>query len=115
MLVLLTMIASLRKTKILLLFVATATGLLQAWANRFYIEPDGLNYLDIADAYLRQDWRNAINAHWSPLWSWLLGLFLWLTSRSLFWESTLVHVLNFIVYLLALLSFTLFFNEFMAL
>src|SRR6267378_5844412 len=115
MIVLRAMNPSLQKTRIFLWFVAVATGFWQALANRFYIEPDGVNYLDIADAYLRQDWRNAINAHWSPLWSWLLGLFLWLTSRSLFWESTLVHVVNFIVYLLALLSFTLFLNELMAL
>lgn len=106
---------SLRKTRVFLWFVAVATGLWQAWANRFYIEPDGVNYLDIANAYLRHDWRNAINAHWSPLWSWLLGLTLWLIRPSLFWESTLVHVVNFVVYLLVLLSFTLFLNELMTL
>ena len=115
MLVLLTMIASLRKTKILLLFVATATGLSQAWANRFYIEPDGVNYLDIANAYLRRDWRNAINAHWSPLWSWLLGLTLWLTRPSPFWESTVVHLANLFIYLLLLACFTFFLNELMTL
>jgi hypothetical protein len=106
---------SLRKTRIFLWFVAVATGLCQAWANRFYIEPDGVNYLDIANAYLRQDWRNAINAHWSPLWSWLLGLTLWLTRVSAFWESTVLHLLNFFIYLLVLACFTFFLNELMAL
>jgi hypothetical protein len=106
---------SLRKTKIFLWFVAVATGLCQAWANRFYIEPDGVNYLDIADAYLRHDWRNAVNAHWSPLWSWVLGLFLWLHRPSPFWESTMVHAVNFAVYLLVLVCFTFFLKEWMTL
>jgi hypothetical protein len=112
---LLTMIASLRKTKILFLLVATAAGLSQAWASRFYIEPDGVNYLDIANAYLEHNWQNAINTHWSPLWSWLLGLTLWLTHPSLYWESTLVHLVNFLVYLCVLTCFTFFLNELIAL
>lgn len=87
----------------------------QAWANRFYIDPDGVNYLDIANAYLRHDWRNAISAHWSPLWTWLLALALWLVRPSPFWESTVLHAVNFFVYLLALLSFAFFLNELMAL
>jgi hypothetical protein len=115
MILLRTMNSSLRKTRVFLWLLAVVTGLWQAWANRFYIEPDGVNYLDIANAYLRHDWRNAINAHWSPLWSWLLGVTLWLIRPSPFWESTLVHVLNFIVYLLVLLSFSFFLNELMAL
>ncbi len=106
---------SLRKTKILLWSVAVTTELAQAWANRFYIDPDGVNYLDIANAYLRHDWRNAINAYWSPLWSWLLGLALWLTHPSPYWESTLVHAVNVVVYLFALLCFASFLNELVAL
>ncbi len=106
---------SLRRTKIFLWFVSVATGLWQAWANRFYIEPDGVNYLDIANAYLRHDWRNAVNAYWSPLWSWVLALALWLIRPSPYWESTLVHAVNFAVYLLGLLCFAFFLKELMTL
>ena len=49
-------------------------GFLQAWAGRFYIEHDGVNYLDVANAYARRDWRHAINGYWSPLYSWLLAI-----------------------------------------
>src|SRR5882724_1399394 len=115
MIVLRAMIPSLRKTNILLWFFAVTVELTQIWANRFSIDPDGVNYLDVANAYLRHDWRNAISAHWSPLWSWLLGGALWLFRPSPYWESTLVHLVNFVIYLLALLCFAFFLNELMAL
>ena len=58
-------------------FVALVLASLQAWAYRFYIEPDGVKYLEIARAYLRRDWTNALNAYWSPLYSWLLAFMRW--------------------------------------
>ena len=42
------MIRSVKNLKIVLCCAAAFAGLLQAWAERFYIEPDGVNYLDIA-------------------------------------------------------------------
>ena len=41
--------------------LAASAGLFQVWAYRFWIEPDGVNYLDVAAAYLRHDWSAAIN------------------------------------------------------
>jgi len=45
--------------------------------NIFYLEidPDGISYISIAYKYLNHD-PNAINAYWSPLYSWLLMPFL---------------------------------------
>ena len=40
--------------------------------------PDGISYLDIGDAYLRGDWYVAVNAMWSPFYSWLAGFWLML-------------------------------------
>lgn len=94
-------------------FVTACAGFLQAWAARFWISPDGNNYLDIASAYLRGDWNHAVNAYWSPLFSWLLALCLWLFRPSPYWESTLLHLLNFGGLLLALRSFEFFFHVFL--
>jgi hypothetical protein len=105
------MIRNDKKLKIVLWCAAALAGLLQAWAERFYIEPDGVNYLDIAYAYLRHDWHNAINAYWSPLYSWLLALVFGVLHAPLYWESTLLHLLNFVFYLLALACFAFFFDE----
>jgi hypothetical protein len=93
--------------------VTVAAGFLQAWASRFWISPDGNNYLDVAGAYLRGDWTHAVNAYWSPLFSWLLALCLWFFRPSPYWESTLLHLLNFAGLLLALRAFEFFFRAFL--
>ncbi len=43
---------------------------------RYQINPDGICYLTISRSYLSGDWVNAVNSHWSPLFSWLLVPFL---------------------------------------
>jgi hypothetical protein len=91
----------------------TLTGFLQAWSNRFSLSPDATNYLDIASAYLRHDWHNAINAYWSPLFSWLLAIVLALFRPGLYNESTALHLLNFAGLLLSLLCFEYFFSAFL--
>src|SRR5690348_8377371 len=77
------------KFKATLWFFVALAGFVQAWANRFYIEPDGLSYLDIGYAYLHRDWPNAVNAYWSPLYSWLLAGAIRITRVPLSLESTL--------------------------
>ncbi len=39
---------------------------------RFQMNPDGVSYLTIAQQYQRGHWLDAVNAYWSPLYSWLL-------------------------------------------
>lgn len=94
---------------------AVVLGFLQAWARRHvsadglaYMGPDGISYLDIGDAYMRGDWYVAVNAMWSPLYSWLAGFWLLLFKPSPFWEFTVVRLLNFLIYVAALFSFAYF-------
>src|SRR5205814_4935548 len=94
---------------------AVVAAFLQAWAGRFYIEPDGVNYFDIARAYLRRDWTNALNAYWSPLYSWLLALIQGTFHPSPYWESTFLHLLNFVLFLFALAAFEFFFRRLLSL
>ena len=93
---------------------AIPAGLFQTWVSRFYIEPDGVNYLDVAAAYLRHDWPMAVNSYWSPLYSWMLAGALYVVSPSPYWESTLLHVLNFVVFLVALRCGEFFISELVA-
>jgi 4-amino-4-deoxy-L-arabinose transferase-like glycosyltransferase len=90
--------------------VTICAGFLQAWAVRFSPSPDATNYLDMAGAVLRGDWKNAVNAYWSPLFSWLLALGLKLTGSKPYWESTLLQLVNFAGLLVALWSFEFFFR-----
>lgn len=93
--------------------VTAAVGLLDSWADRFFISPDGLNYLDIASAYLRGDWNNVVNAYWSPLYSWLLAGALGIVKPSPARETTLMHALFFAGVLAALGCFEYFFRAFL--
>ena len=97
------------------MWIATiAAGLLQALAVRFYISGDGNSYLDVASAYLRGDFANAINGYWSPFYSWLIALVLWIFKPSGYWETTILHLLNLVGLLLALRAFEFFFRQFLA-
>ena len=80
-------------------------GFIQGWTNRQFINPDGVSYLDVADKYLQGDWTWAVNAYWSPLYSWLLGAALFLLRPSSYWEYPVVHLVNFLVYLSAFVCF----------
>ena len=85
-------------------------GGIQCWISRFAMNTDGISYLDIARAFGRHDWAAGVNAYWSPLFSWLLALCLWVFRPSPYWESTLLHLLNFAGLLLAFRAFEFFFR-----
>src|SRR5688572_2669662 len=107
-----------RRVERLCWLVAAALGFLQAWGRRHnsndglaYMGADGISYLDIGDAYWRGDWQAAVNAMWSPFYSWLTGLALGVVRPSPYWEFTVVQLLNFALYLCALASFAFFLRE----
>jgi hypothetical protein len=92
--------------------IALTLGLAEAWTTRFTMFPDGISYLDLGDAFWRGDWHNAINAYWSPVYPLLLGGILKLFKPSREWEFPLVHVVNFLTYVVALISFDFFLRTF---
>jgi hypothetical protein len=94
--------------RLLFWIVAVVLGGIQCWAYRFAFDPDGIAYLDMGDAYFRADWKTAVNACWSPLYGWLLALGERILRPSPEQESSVVQVVNFVVYLVALLCFEFF-------
>lgn len=103
-----------RRLRLAFWCAAVILGALDAWATRNTMNPDGVSYLDMGDAYWRGDWHMAINAYWSPLYSWLTGLALKLIRPSGYWEYPVVHLVNFFVYLAALASFEFLLRAFIA-
>ena len=94
---------------------AIVLGGAQTWMSRHTLSThDSVSYLDIADAYLRADWQAALNAHWSPLYSWLLALTLGLIEPTPYWELATVKLVNFVVYLGALVAFDFFLRALIA-
>jgi hypothetical protein len=85
-----------------------AVGFVAAWVGRYSMNPDGMCYLDLGDAAWSGRWSDAVNAYWSPLYAWLVGAALHVVRPSRHGEFPLVHAVNFIIYLLALVSFEFF-------
>jgi hypothetical protein len=89
-------------------------GSLQAAYFRDSMNPDGIAYLDMGDAYLRGDWPTAIRSHWSPLYAWLVAAGLRLTRPPPDLEFPVVHLVNLVIYCLALGAFTVLLREIVA-
>jgi hypothetical protein len=75
------------------------------------MNPDGVSYLDMGDLYWRGNWHAALNAHWSPLYSWLTGLMFLMTKPNLHWEYPEVQLLNFVIFVATLSCFEFFWRE----
>jgi hypothetical protein len=93
---------------------ALTLGVAQTIYSRDSMNPDGIAYLDMGDAYLRGDWAIALRTHWSPLYGWLLGAVLRLVQPPATFEFPLVHLVNLLVYVGALGAFTILLHEILA-
>ena len=103
----------LRERRLVILFWALGLllGAVQAWTGRNAMNEDGIAYLDIGDAYLRGDWSRALNSYWSPFYSWLLGLALFIVKPSPYWEFAVVHLVNFAIFVATFWCFRFFLAE----
>jgi len=72
------------------------------------MDPDGMCYLDLGDAFFRRRWFDAVNGYWSPLYSLLLGAAMFVVKPSRQWEFPVLHAVNFIIYLAAFAGFEFF-------
>jgi 4-amino-4-deoxy-L-arabinose transferase-like glycosyltransferase len=84
---------------------AILLGLRELWHGRYHIVGDAISYLDIGDALAQGDWASAVNAYWSPMYAWVLGVAMRLAQPSPYWEFAVVAVVNFLTYLFALVCF----------
>ncbi|MDQ2922071.1 MAG: hypothetical protein M3R52_10745 [Acidobacteriota bacterium] len=97
--------------RLLFLVLAAVLGALDSWTARNALNPMGVSYLDMGDAYFRGDWGTAINGFWSPLYSLPLGLAMRLIRPSPEREFAVVHFVNYLIYLCALFAFDFFLRE----
>lgn len=81
--------------------VILIAGAWRAWNSRFFMNPDGMSYLDIGDAFWSGHWPAIFNAYWSPIYPLLLGLTLKLTHPPIAWQFTAIHGLNLLIYLVS--------------
>ena len=86
-------------------------GFLQAVVGRFYMNPDGISYADLADSYIRGEWHAAVSAYWSPLYPLLLSITFRLFHPTPYFEAAVIHLLNFLLYLCCFAALQLFIFE----
>ena len=97
----------LRRLEVGFWLLAILLGFFHTWADHHYlVNADAMSYLDIAEAYLRRDWNTAVNAYWSPLYSWLIGFALLVIKPSPYWKFAVLHLVNFGMYLFAMGCFS---------
>ncbi len=77
------------------------TGLLLAPLYQYHLNPDGVQYIQIARHYLEGDFQHAVNGYWSPLFSWALVPFL-AVGIDAFYAAKLVLLLTGLLTLLGL-------------
>lgn len=82
-----------------------ALGLLETIASRFSLNVDGISYLDLGRALWTGDRNAAVNGYWSPLYAWLIGGVLYIGHVPPYWESTVVHAVNFLIFLVSMAAF----------
>jgi hypothetical protein len=88
--------------------VAVLFAITFLWASAFTMNPDGISSLDIGDAFFHGHWGAALNAHWSPLYSVLLGAVRKLFPVRIEWQFPLVHFVNFLIFLAVIPCFEFF-------
>jgi len=104
--------ADLSRVRWLFWTIGPALGLLQALALRNNIDHDAVAYLDMADRFLHGARGALLNAYWSPLYPFLLAHAI--VFASPYWQATALHLVNFAIYLLVLLSFDFFLKRILA-
>jgi hypothetical protein len=93
-----------------MLSVSAFLGLILAICGNGY-GGDSVSYLDLGDAFFSGDRQAIFNGLWSPLYPFLLGLTRWLLKPSMHWESLVVQLTNWVIFLAAILSFQYFWGE----
>src|SRR5262245_22426416 len=80
------------------------------WNNRHSMNPDGLSYLDLASEASKHGPVELVNGYWSPAYPSLISAAFFLFHPTADQEFPIVHVLNLFIFVLALVSFSVFYR-----
>ena len=91
--------------------VALILAQVLVWAGRYFVSPDSISYLDLSDDVRAGRFGNAVNAHWSPAYPYLLAVWLAPFDPGSRWEPIAVHILNGLIFVAAMATFEFFLRE----
>src|ERR1700733_831072 len=99
------------RARCIFLSLSIVLGFLQGWAARATIVNDTVSYLDIGDFFWHGHWSLAVNGLWNPLDAVILGGAVRLVRPSFQWEYPLVHLVVFLIFLVALRCYDFFLRQ----
>jgi len=95
-------------------FVCLLAAAIHAWAHAHAMNPDGLVYIDMASAALRDGPTGLVNGLWSPGYPALIAVAMALVRPGPALEFPLAHGVNFLVFCFTLLGFSYFLKSWQA-
>ena len=66
------------------------------YSHHYHLGADGISYVSIATKYTHGDWFNAINAYWSPLYSWLISPILYFVGYDPYYAAYVTRIVSFV-------------------
>jgi len=93
--------------------VCLVSAIVLVFADRQFLNPDGLSYVEIASSAVRNGPGEFLNGYWSPFYPALLSLAL-LFHPSLHHEVLLFHLVNFLIFVATLCTFHFFLRGWIA-
>lgn len=79
-------------------------GAFVAYTTRHFVNGDAVAYFDMADAFVKRQWADVLNLHYSPGYAVLLGVVQLFSLPGSPHELFLAKAVNFLCYILALLA-----------
>jgi len=100
-----------RTLRVIFWLITIVLGGCQTWANRHAMNPDGISYLNLADACTQGDWNRLINGYWNPLYPCLLRVSKLLLGPPPHLEFAVAHLAHFWTYLFAFFCYDLLLSQ----
>jgi hypothetical protein len=88
--------------------IAAVCAGIQAFEHRFDVTLDGVTYLDMALAAVRNGPGNLINAMWTPLYPGFIAVWFWLLHPSSAMEAPVAHFCGWLLFCAVAAAFLLF-------
>ena len=95
--------------------ICLSTAGILAWDSRYFANPDGVSYIEMASKALSHSPSELLNAYWSPGYPALIAIGLWLFHPRPAQEFPFIHLVNFFIFCLTLWAFSFFLRRWLSL
>jgi hypothetical protein len=97
-----------RRVRVLFWIVGLLTGAVLTYTTRFYLNGDGINYIEMGDSLRDGVWSGLVNTTESPGYAFMLGLGHILLGTTVLTELPLLKIVNLVCFVMAMAACDLF-------